>query len=128
LHEVDQFFHHAAMRDFIAQGPNPVEQARERARAHEDMTSEQDVLQHRHAAKQSKVLEGARHAARSDLVRLETDHFLAEETNAAGLRAIKAGDHVDHAGLAAAIRTHKSEDLAFGNFKRNAFERAQAAE
>src|SRR5262249_8868954 len=32
LHEVDQFFHHAAMRDFIAQGPNPVEQARERAR------------------------------------------------------------------------------------------------
>src|SRR5262249_7405592 len=104
LHKVDQFFDDTTMLDLVAQRPYPVEQARERTRPHEHMTAEQNIFQNRHAAKQCEVLKGARHAARRNAVWLETDHLLAKEVHAAGLGTIEAGNHVDHAGLAAAVR------------------------
>ena len=83
---------------------------------------------HRHAAKQREILERARHTARRNAVRLEPDYFLAEQIHAAGLRAIEAGDHVDHAGLAAAVGSDQAENLPFGNVQRDFLERAQATE
>src|SRR5271155_492203 len=61
-------------------------------------------------------------------MRLEPDHLLSEKIHTAGLWTVEAGDHVDHAGLAAAVRSDESENLPFGNLQRDVLERAQAAE
>ena len=45
--------------DLVALGPEPVEQRRQRRRAHVDVAAQHDVVEHAHAAKQRQVLEGA---------------------------------------------------------------------
>ena len=60
LQEVDGVLDQLALLHLVALGPKPVEQRRERRRAHVDVAAQQDVVEHAHAAEEREVLEGAR--------------------------------------------------------------------
>lgn len=127
LHEIDDLLDDAAVRRFLARRPDPVAQRGQRARAHVDVATEQDVVEHAHAAKECEVLEGARHGLLRDAVGPHAGDVLAEEVHAACLRRVEAGNDVDHGRLAAAVRAHEPEDLALANGEAHALERLQAA-
>ena len=68
--------------------------------------------QRRHALEDLQVLEGARQAARRELVGRQAGHVLAVEVDRAAARRVDAGDDVEQRGLAGAVRADDREDLA----------------
>jgi hypothetical protein len=76
----------------------------------------------------ARFLEGPRDAARGDAVRLQRRDVLAEQAHLAGIGRVEAGDHVDHRGLARAVRADQAENLALTDVERNTLQRTQAAE
>src|SRR5208283_5284727 len=128
LEEVDDFLDTAALGNFIALGPPPVEEGGERARPHIDVPPHEDVVEHAHAAEQSEVLKGAGDTEARHEMRLGSGDIAPLIENATALRRVEAGDGVDEGGLAAAVGTHQSENLARRDGERNALQRLEPTE
>src|SRR5712671_4369370 len=128
LQEFDDFFDDLPVCQFLSQSPDPIEQARQSARPHVDVTAKHDVVENAHSPKQGQVLKGTSNAATCDSVRRQTGDVLAEQGHASGVRWIKAGHDIDHGGLAASIRTDHGEYFTTMDVEGHAFERLQATE
>ena len=100
----------------------------EKAAAHLQRATGQNVVERGHAAKQRQVLEGAGNAAVRSGVGAHAFADLPFERDATGLRLIKTVDHIEHRGLAGAVRTDDGADFALADIERNAGQRAHAAE
>src|SRR5665647_1599809 len=75
------------------------------------MTTQLNVVQHRHTAEQGDVLESARQAqSRASVGTLASD-IMPLEHNVPVLWSIKTGDGVEQAGLARAVRADDGRDL-----------------
>ena len=72
-------------------------------------------------------LEGAQHAAREQLVRLQPGHILAVEQDVPGGRRKGAGDHVEQRRLAGAVRPDQPGDRAALDLQRAAVDREHIA-
>src|SRR5581483_3605417 len=74
-----------------------------------------DVLEHRGGGKQGRGLKGSDEPERDDGAGLPARDVMASEPDRAGRRRDGAADDVEARGLACAIRSDQSHDLAFGN-------------
>ena len=104
------------------------QQLPEEIRVHLQRAARHDVVERAHAAKQRDILERARDAADRRLMRAHFRARLALEQNAAVLRMIESVDHVEHRGLAGAVRADDGADFALADIERNIGERLHAAE
>ena len=112
---------------FIARAP-ATGQRRQQAGRHGVVAAELDVLEHREAAKQRDVLEGARQAHCGAAMHRCGGDVLAAEPHAACGRAIEARDGVEDAGLARAVGPDDGRDLARRSVKGNTAQRMDATE
>ena len=112
---------------FIARGAE-IPHRRQRIRLQPPVAAQLDVVEHRHAAKQRDVLKRAREANPGALVRRQLGDVGAFEQHAAARRFVEAGDRVEQAGLAGAVRPDDGGDLTALRCERNVVERANAAE
>lgn len=80
-----------------------------------------------HFGEKAQVLEGAREAERRARGGLEPLDPLAAKPDLAGLRPREAGDEVEQAGLAGAVRTDQRVEGARGDGEVDAFERGKPA-
>ena len=128
LQELDDLLAGGAMADLLALRQAPIEHAAEHARAHAHVAAEHQVVEHGEAAEQGDVLERARHAERRDLARRPARDVAALEHDAAGIRLVEAGDHVEQRGLAGAVGADDREDAALGDVDRHAVDGGDAAE
>src|SRR5262249_13840601 len=126
--KIDDLLDPAAVLDFLAQGRAVAQELPEEAAVHLESATSQNIVERGHAAKQREILEGARYAAVGGGVRSHAPAHLALERDMPGLRLIEAVDHIEHGGLAGAVRTDDGADLTFADVKGHAGERAHAAE
>src|ERR1700733_7000136 len=87
-----------------------------------------DVLPDRQRQKWFWDLEGAVDAAVDELVRGDGADRSAFQYDLATVRGIKTGDHIDRRGLAGAVGTDQSQNLAGRNVEAQAVQCAKAAE
>src|SRR6185503_9085372 len=80
--------------------------------SHVDVTRRHDVFEHGHAREEPDVLKRSRDAAAGDLIRTQTVDALAVEEDRTGSGLIDAGEQVEDRGLAGAVWTNQTEDLA----------------
>src|SRR5262245_46609277 len=94
------------------------------------MHADEHVLQHGHPAEEALILEGARDADGGDGVRRQGCEVPAAviEGESAGGRPVNPRDHVEHGGLARAVRTDQPDDLPFLHAEVEAVERPEAPE
>ena len=92
------------------------------------MCADQDVVAHAHAAEQRDVLEGAADAEAGHAVAAEILERAALEQDVAVGEAVEAADAVEQRGLAGAVRSDQSADLAVADIERNTSQRDHAAE
>lgn len=112
--QVDEFqrpVHHLEVLPFLAPHPRRAHHLRERADRHQAMACGQEIVAHREAAGQLRVLDGARDAPSRDLVGTQPDQFLAVEQDAA-----------------AGVGADQRQQLARGDAERDLVEHHQAAE
>src|SRR6266446_206676 len=86
------------------------------------------VLEHRHAAKELRGLEGTAQSEAGDLARLTVQQRPAREHDLALLRAVNAADDVEERRLAGAVGADQAADLAAICREVDAVERFHAAE
>src|SRR5260221_4617908 len=86
------------------------------------------VIDHWHAGEGAVVLEGAHHAARSDLVRREAEQRFAVEPRLPGVGSVGAGDDVEGGAFARAVGADHAEDLALAHLEVELRHGSQAAE
>src|SRR5262249_6640199 len=98
------------------------------------MLRHHQVLEHRHALEQSDVLERAGNPGfRVDIVVVET---LQGESRSVGMgegdhplgRLVKAGDAVEHRGLAGAVRSNQGSDVAAARLEGHVVDSREPAE
>ena len=87
-----------------------------------------DVFQHCHFRKRLHDLEGASEAPPRRLERALRRHIFTLETDAAGGWLDDAGQQIDQRGLASAVRTDQSDDLALIERKAEIVDGLDAAE
>src|SRR5690606_25159166 len=73
-------------------------------------------------------LEGAGDAAPRDLVRGQAGNALSRQAYLAAGRRQRAGDQVEHGGLARPVRPDQAEDLAFADVEADIVDGDEAAE
>ena len=118
----------AAVLDLLGHRGTVAQQLPEEIAVHAQRAPRHDVVERRHAAEQRDVLERARDAAGRRLVRPHLGARLALERDAAVLRRVEAVDHVEHRGLAGAVRADDRADLALADVERDVGDRLHAAE
>src|SRR5262249_29798712 len=87
-----------------------------------------DVVERRHALEQGDVLERARDAATRRLIWPHLGARPPLEGDAPSLRLVEAVDHVEHRGLAGAVRADDGADLALPDADGDVAHRLHAAE
>src|SRR6185369_9546014 len=85
----------------------------EQSLAHVNVTSRHDIFQHRHARKQSNVLERARDTACGDLIWTQAVDALTLEMDRAGRWLVDACEQIEDRRLARAVWTDETVDLTF---------------
>mmetsp|Transcript_1047 Transcript_1047/g.2758 ORF Transcript_1047/g.2758 Transcript_1047/m.2758 type:complete len:297 (+) Transcript_1047:2737-3627(+) len=93
-----------------------------------DVAADHHVLQRRHLGEEADVLEGARDAGLGDLVHRLRRVGRAAEREAAAVRHIKPGDHVEEGGLASAVGADQAVDLARADLDADVGQGLHAAE
>ena len=87
-----------------------------------------DVLQHRQRRQHANDLKRAGNAAGRDLACRRSRNVLAVEQDRACSRLQRAGDHVQHRGLARAVRTDQSQHLVLRKLERHIVHGNETAE
>ena len=117
-----------AMLDLFVQRRAVAKKLPEEALVHLERAAGHDVVERGHALEQRDVLKRARDPARRRRVRTHGLARLALEGDAAGLRMIEAVDHVQHRGLAGAVRADDGADFALADIEGDVADRLDAAE
>ncbi len=91
------------------------------------VAAELEVLAHRHAGEEAPPLRHDGDARRAEAMRRQARDVAAVKDEAAGARALDAGDGVDQRRLAGAVRADDREQLAGTNLDRDAPERRRRA-
>jgi hypothetical protein len=92
------------------------------------MPSEQQVLDHGRAFEQLDVLECARDAVPGGVMARNARDVLPAQRDAAAFRAEDARDHVEHRGLAGAVRADDGKHLALLDRKAHVADGVEPAE
>src|SRR5688572_5938122 len=87
-----------------------------------------DVLEDGHARKQPDVLKRPRYSEPRYLVRLQSVHTRAHDTDVARRRLIHAGQEIEDRGLARAVRADETVDLTLTNVHIQLVHRDKTAE
>src|SRR5207248_5905421 len=93
-----------------------------------EVGGDRHVLEDRELPERTRDLEGPRDAPVADRVGREAGQLLTEEDDRARRSPERAGDAVEHRGLAGAIRADQAEDLALHDLERDRVERGEAPE
>src|SRR4029077_2517314 len=99
----------ASLRLLVAL-PRRAEDAAEGARMQPAVHADQRVLERRHGAEETDVLEGAPDAELGDLVLRQTSDLVAVEQDLARRRRVCAGEHVEERRLAGAVGPDQARD------------------
>ena len=118
----------AAVLDLLGHRGAVAQQLPEEVAVHAQRAPGEDVVERRHAAEQRDVLERARDAAARPPRAGASCAGRALEGDAALLRRVEAVDHVEHRGLAGAVRPDDRADLALADVERHVGDRLHAAE
>jgi hypothetical protein len=89
---------------------------------------EHDVVEHRHAAEQGEVLEGAADAERRDPVARHLQQRARAEQDFAAVALVEARQAVEERGLAGAVRPDQPDDVARRDIEGDPVQRDDAAE
>jgi hypothetical protein len=92
------------------------------------MAADQDVLQHRHGAEETEILEGAADAERGDAVARRLEQRDALELDGPLVELIEPAEAVEQRRLARAVRADEAADLAALDVEGDAVEGDDAAE
>ena len=92
------------------------------------MSTDHDIVQHRHGAEQGKVLKGAADADIGNLVRRCIQDGLPVEANIAGIGDIKAAETVEQGCLTGPVGTDQAQNGPLLNIKTDTVERDNTAE
>jgi hypothetical protein len=92
------------------------------------MAADHDVLQHRHAAEEAEILEGAADAERGDAVARRLRQASPLEENTAAIEAVEPAEAVEERRLARAVRSDEAADLPGFDREGDAVERDDPAE
>ena len=92
------------------------------------MKTNHNIPDHRHVIKQADVLEGTGNTLMVNGLLALTGQVLTIEVEVAGSRLVNTGDHIEHRGLAGAIRTNKAIKLFFLDLQIEILHSLQAAE
>ncbi len=90
-------------------------------------TARHDIVERRHTVEQCDVLKGPRDTLIGDLMRFHRTTLGAVEPNFALLRMIKPVDHIQHRGLACAVRPNDRPDFTLADVKRDILDRRHPA-
>ena len=93
-----------------------------------EMPGDQYVIEDRQIREETDVLEGPGDAELRDGIRSVATKIAAAELYGAGGRGIDAGDAVERGRLTGTVRADQGDDLAAVDLKREAIDRAYAAE
>ncbi len=128
LEEIDDLLASPSVLDLLGERRPVAQRLPEEPAPHLEAAAGHDVFERRHALEQRHVLEGARDPLLGRLVRLHARACAAPVGDPAVLRMIEAIDHVEHRGLAGAVRADDGADLALADVERHVGNRAHAAE
>jgi hypothetical protein len=92
------------------------------------VAAELDVVEHRHAAEQRDVLEGAREPELGALRGGQAGDVLAAEADVAAVGPVEAGNGVEQRGLAGAVGADHGRDGTGRYFEADAVQGRHAAE
>jgi hypothetical protein len=87
-----------------------------------------DVFQHGQRRQDAHDLKGACDATGGNRVGRRSGNVIAVQPDRAGARLQRAGDHVQHGGLAGTVRADQSQHFVFRQIERNAVDGDQTAE
>ena len=90
--------------------------------------ADDDIVLDRQRRERPHDLEGAADAAPADAIGRKPVDALAGERDAAAVRCVHAGDHVEQGRLAGAVRADDGVDAAFGHLEAEPIDRDEAAE
>ena len=113
---------------FLAPGARQLQRHFQESRVRAQSAAGHDVVEHRHAAEQRDVLEGAGDAEMGGMRRRHVRQPLAAEGDAAFLRHVDAVDDVEHRALAGAVRADDGADLVLEHIEGDVGQRLHAAE
>src|SRR5262245_8689649 len=82
------------------------------ARSCTRVPADHDILERSHVREEADVLEGARDAARGNLVRLEAGQARAAEMEFTAVGGVDSRQDIEQGGLAGAVGADETEDLA----------------
>ena len=116
----------AAQRHLLALRRAAVPQRRQRVGVQLRVAAELDVVQHRHAAKQRHVLEGARQAQGGATVGADAGEIAPLQQHAPALGPVEARQGVEQAGLARAVGADHRRDLTRHDVQRHPGQRLDA--
>lgn len=91
------------------------------------MLRHQQVLNHRHLAEQTHVLEGTHHAHAGNLLARQPFQVLVAQHDGAARRLVEAGQTVKDRGFPRAVRANQGDDLFFMQVQVHVVDRQQAA-
>ena len=91
------------------------------------MLCHQQVLNHRHLAEQTHVLEGAHHAHAGNLLARQPFKVLVAQHDGAARRLVEAGQTVKDRGFSRAVRANQGDNLFLVQIQIHIVDRQQAA-
>src|SRR5262245_58939718 len=128
VEEVDDLLRRLAMLHLERPHAGEEEKLLDEARALVGVPPQEEVVEHGGVLEKLDVLEGARDAARGDLVSGQARDVLVAEDEAAVARIVDAADQVEDGRLARAVGADDGEDLLGLHLEAHAVEGAHAAE
>ena len=107
---------------------SPVDDAGEDAGLHPHMPAQHQVVEDCHSAEKRDVLECSSHSKLRDLARLAVRDVLSFEHDLAGVRPVKAREHVEERRLPRSVRTDYRKYAAAGHAQRDFLNGGNATE
>src|SRR5262249_27388179 len=113
---------------FLAAPPPPIKAGGDQAGASSPVQSHHHVLEHRHALKQLRALEGAAQSQSRDGARLATDNGNPVEAHVTLLPSVDTKNDVEQRRLSGPVGTDESTNLASPYLHPHAIENLEATE
>src|SRR5262249_15923452 len=111
LEKIDDLFDHFAVRHFFARRRSPEHASSQQSDFQMDVSTQQQVVEYRHALEHTQVLKRARDAEACDLVRLSVSQPGAIKGNVAVRRPVEPADGIQQACFASSVGPDDCRDL-----------------
>ena len=128
VQQIDHRFHPFPKRDLLPAHGQQEQHVGQKIGAAMHMAADKQIVQHRLAVEQLRVLERPSDTQLGDPMRGPAGHVFAGEAHAAGIGVVEAADDVEDGRLAGAVRPDDAEHLAFDDIERHVAHGLHAAE